>query len=235
MDAPLAISDAVEEVCRLYAEAPSKAETTIETALSLRLEGVDKAARLDFLTRLIARFEPVDAGMGEDVLHDAFELLMGRSLSSGGLTSEEMLKRLSDSLNTVFDSLNKLIANIDMTLLGESRMDETIRKVIGFHVEGDETAIASLETYLDHIKRAFQVAHEASKGTARKIVEDVLQELDPVEVETSAGISKLDPRRRAKIFNQYEERYRRCKAWFESDRFVTDFLREFENSVRNLT
>ncbi len=58
-------------------------------------------------------------------------LLLGRRVSMDDPSSSELLEKLADSLNTIFNTLNQLISVINMTFTGEGPPEQTIRQVIG--------------------------------------------------------------------------------------------------------
>ena len=59
-----------------------------------------------------------------------------------------------------------------MTLYGGSRGDETIRQVIGSHIEGT-TEHNSLESYIGKINQAFLTTHQAFKEAAKRMVSQI--------------------------------------------------------------
>ena len=75
------------------------------------------------------------------------------------------------------------------------------------------------------------VAHESFKHSARAIVENILDELEPEKVKTAEG----GLFRKAKPFALYEEKYATLRKWYESERFIHDFLVEFEKNCQRLT
>ena len=84
-----------------------------------------------------------------------FGLLLGRSVAPDDLTSTELLGRMAESLNTIFDSLNQLISVINMSFTGNAETgDQTIRQFIGFHLEGDDQT-KPLEEYLGTDQQGF--------------------------------------------------------------------------------
>jgi len=121
-----------------------------------------------------------------------------------------------------------------MTLTGEAYGDETIRQVIGFHLEGEERT-KSLESYLGQINEAFLTVQRSFKKTAQLKVGQILKEIDPDQISAQGrGGLKIGPLRKAEYYEIYEEKFRRIKKWFDSGRFMEEFLREFEKNCQNL-
>lgn len=229
------------EIKQIYSSDPLQAETLIERYLEERLYALSAPERLILLKKLIAEFKRASSGtsgnenMDEEVLSRVFSLLLGRKVSQADLSSTEFLQRLAESLNTIFDTLNQLVSVINMTLLGEATGDETIRHIIGFHLEGEDQS-KSLESYLGQIKKAFLIAQQAHKKAAHSIVSKILLELDPVQIaRTDTGGLKFGPLRKAEFYEIYEGKFQRCKKWFESGRFMEEFLREFEKDCQKLS
>jgi hypothetical protein len=229
------------EIKQIYSSGPLQAETLIERYLEERLYALSAPERLILLKKLIAEFKRASSGtsgnenMDEEVLSRVFSLLLGRKVSQADLSSTEFLQRLAESLNTIFDTLNQLVSVINMTLLGEATGDETIRHIIGFHLEGEYQS-KSLESYLGQIKKAFLIAQQAYKKAAHTIVSKILLELDPVQIaRTDTGGLKFGPLRKAEFYEIYEGKFQRCKKWFESGRFMEEFLREFEKDCQKLS
>ncbi len=146
------------------------------------------------------------------------------------LDSKEVLNGLSQSLNTVFNSLNDLILVIQSTL-GRSSEVETIRSFIVSHLgEGKQ-----LEAYLNQIKEAFLVAHRAFEEATRVKFQQALEELDPNAIEASSeGGLKIGPLRRAEHFDIYKARFQRVSRWFNSERFSEELTREFEKICQRI-
>ena len=112
--------------------------------------------------------------------------------------------------------------------MGENQGVETIRQVIGFHLDGAER-VKSLENYLNQINTAFLAAQQASRTAAEKLVGEILEELDPEAMHAASGGGlKFGRLRRADAFDVYSEKYANLKHWLASGRFMDEFLREFE-------
>lgn len=229
------------EIRQIYQSDISRAESLIETHLEKKLTGLTPESRLEMLKKLRDEFDEAPAdpsestGTGEDVLSKVSSLLLGRDISRTDLSSSEVLERLAESLNTVFDTLNQLIGVIKSTLFAESTGEETIRILIGSQVEGGSRT-KSLESYLGQIQQAFLTTQQAFKNAAHARVTEILDELDPEKILAAGGSGlKFGPLRKAECFESYESKFRSCKKWFESGRFMEAFLREFENNCKKLS
>jgi type VI secretion system (T6SS) FHA protein len=164
-----------------------------------------------------------------------FSLLLGKDVSASKLSSAELIQKLAGSLNTIFNSMNLLINTINATLYGGASDDRTIRHVIGSHLQGEE-GLNSIEDHLKQVTKAFLTVQQAFKTSAKATVERILEDIDPDkdESEVSGGLN-IGPFRKAKLFEIYKDKYSRIKKWHESEKFVEDFLREFEKNCQALT
>ena len=229
------------EIENLYASAPASAETLIEAYLENRLRSLEPAERVAHLEKLTAEAgtrQPVTAAPAAgqmDALSRLFSLLLSKTVSVADLRSGEVTDRLLDSLNTVFDNLNRLIGSINTTLFGAGAGDKTIRHMIGEHIDGDAEK-TSLENYIGQIDKAFLVTHQAFQGAVRQVVSQIMDELDPEAIVASgSGGLKLGVVKRAEFFDTYKDKYAVVRKWFESDRFRDRLLREFEKKCRQLS
>lgn len=238
MNESISIPKLADDIRQIYAADPLQAEPSIETYLDSRLRSFSANERITFLEKLVGEFNgpasttAFHSAVEEEVLTKLFSLVLGGRVSEVDLSSQELLPRLAESLNTIFDKLNQLVSLINSTFNSQSEGDETIRRVIGVHLEGEDQ-LKSLESYLGQINKAFLVTQEAFKAAAKKIVAVILRELDPDRVSKSTGSGlKFGPLRKAEIFEIYENKYKICRKWYESGRFMADLLREFEKNCQ---
>ena len=226
-----AIEDLADTIRQLYAREPSQAAPLIEAYLQGELQGLDARERLTVLARLemvFSKAEPGSAtGFDEDFTKSLLPLLLGKDIAATDLPTQELLTRLAQSLNTIFNTLNELIKVINTTLGGSTSGDETIRQIIGGSLEA-EGERRSLEEYLDQIRKAFLTAQQASKDATRTIAGYILNELDPKGMEQATGGFRIGLLKKAEAFDLFEEKYQRVRKWFDSERFLLDFLRQFE-------
>jgi len=228
-----------DEIRQIYRSSPANADSAIETFLTERLTALTENEKKSALTTLATKFQtPVpdtapESGKEEAVLTGIFSLLLGREVSNDNLSAPEIMERLSESLNTIFGTLNRLVQNINATLLGggtPGEEEQTIRHVIGSRLEGQEPRV-SLEEYLCRIDKAFFISHQAFKQAAHTLVLKMLHEVDPEKIAAEAGQGlKFGPLKKAEYFDIYESKFTTLKKWFESGRFMEDLLREFENN-----
>ena len=228
-----------DEIRQIYRSSPANADSAIETFLTERLTALTENEKKSAFTTLATKFQtPVpdtaaESGKEEAVLTGIFSLLLGREVSNDNLSAPEIMERLSESLNTIFGTLNRLVQNINATLLGggtPGEEEQTIRHVIGSRLEGQEPRV-SLEEYLGRIDKAFFISHQAFKQAAHTLVLKMLQEVDPEKIAAEAGQGlKFGPLKKAEYFDIYESKFTTLKKWFESGRFMEDLLREFENN-----
>ena len=210
---------------------------SVEAYLDEQLAGLDRQSRIDALQTLIHRSgdacqSSVSGETDEEVLTRVCSLLLGRKVSMDDLSSSELLEKLAESLNTIFNTLNQLISVINMTFTGEGSPEQTIRQVIGFRLEGEGEG-SSLETYLGQISNAFLTSQQSFKEAAYAKVKQVLSVLDPEQLAAEVGRGlKFGPMKKAEMFEIYEQRYEKIQKWFSSGRFMEDFLREFEKNCQ---
>ena len=228
------------EIRNIYISDKNQSEKQIEKFLSNKFKELNGPESLNVLNKLIAEFDSrrpnrIDnLSMDNGIMARTFSFLLGRDVPRTDLSSTELMERLAESLNTIFDSLNQLIGVINTTLTGETSGDQTIRQVIGFHLEGEGQG-KSLESYIGQINKAFLTVQRSFKKTAQIIVGQILEEIDPDQISTQEGGGlKIGPFRKAEYYEIYEEKFRKIKKWFESGRFMEDFLREFEKNCQNL-
>jgi hypothetical protein len=228
-----------QEIRDVYTAHPDDGQAHIQTLLEKklgRLSTNEKVVSVEKLAETFCKEETGAQGVGnEEVLTRVCSLLLGRKVSSADLSSSELLERLAESLNTIFDTLNQLVSLIHTTLRGGGTGEETIRHVIGVHLQGEDQT-ESLESYLGEIKRAFWVAQEAFRKAANTKLNQVLTELDPSRLKGKQGKGfKFGPMRKAESFDLFEEKHAKIKRWFDSGKFGEEFMREFERNAQKLS
>ncbi len=229
-----------EEIRAIAWAGGADAPAAIEKVLEEELSRFPKTGKLQMLREVASQFAPSKAGESAIAGLQSIDsnrvasLFLGREIVRSGLSQEEMSERLVKSLNTIFDTLNQIIATIHSTLLGQKGDEDTIRQIIGSEIKG-ETGDRSLQGYLEQIQQAFLIAHKAFSMAAGKTVAQILSELDPEKIAGSAeGRRKFGPLRKAEFFEAYQDKYRLCKSSFESGRITEEFLREFEKTCERL-
>lgn len=241
MTDPIPIDQLANEIRDVYLLDIDQAEKRIEQFVKMKLKDLSDPESLTVLVKLVAEYnrtpheETYDLSLDNNVMAGIFSLLLGRDVSQAELSSTELIQRLAESLNTIFNSLNNLINVINRTLIGEDSGEETIRQIIGFHLEGDGQT-KSLESYLGQINKAFLTVQRSFKKTAQIKISQILHQIDPEKISAEAsGGFKIGPLRKAEYYEIYEKKFRTIKKWFESGRFMEEFLREFEKNCQNLS
>lgn len=238
MSNSVSVEDLAQDIRRLYLADTPKAEANIHRYLQSRLQTLPEPERLAWLEKLVDRFaaskSPADqSGVAEEaVMTRLISLVLGSKFTKLDLPSAEVTERLTESLNTVFDELNRLIGVIRSTLTGNAEGDQTIRDFIGGHMErADQTE--SLQTYLGEISNAFFLTQQAFKQAAQQIIRDVLNQLDPEKIsqEYKGGL-RFGPLRKAELYDIYEQHFKECRKWYEAGRLLEDFQRLVEKYCR---
>jgi hypothetical protein len=236
MSSHIALDNLAHEIRQIYSTDSRQAEERIAAYLQAQLGSLPAAEKVGLLEKLTAQFDAPVPGSADrpypedEVLARLFSLVLGDRVTAADLSSADLLQRLAESLNTIFDALNRLVAVINSTLLGKQRGDETIRQVIGFHLEGQDQT-QSLESYLGQINQAFLLTQQASKKAASQIVGKILQELDPEKIKQQVGSGiKFGPLRKAEFYDVFVQEIKKCRQWYESGRFMEDLQREFEKN-----
>jgi hypothetical protein len=234
MNRALAIDRLASELRAIASRNPLKAGEEIERLLSERLGLLEAPERLRLVEELAARFAsaPPDDGGRPEALAEVVGLLLGSRIRPGELPPAEILQRLADSLNTVFDSLNRLVQVIQSSLLGDGNPQKTIHQVIGDHLRGEDR-LQALENYIGQISRAFLLTQQAFKAAAEKTAQKLLRELDPqaIDAEDGKGL-RFGPLKKADRYDAYEQKYQLCRRWLDSGKFGDHLLREVERTCR---
>jgi len=223
----------IKDLRKIYASSHREAPGLIEEYLQDTLKDLTMPEKISFIKSIGAELHlRSDAEPPKEIIDRIVPLLLGRDVCKENLSSSEIIERLAESINTIFDIVNQLIGVINHTL-GENRLgEETIRQVIGDNLE-NEARSRPLEEHLGQIQKAFLKTHQAFKEAASITVGKILDEFDPRKVSSESGSSfKFGPLKKAESFDLYEERFNKFRKWFDSGRFMEDFLREFENLCR---
>ncbi|HWR68429.1 MAG TPA: hypothetical protein VN416_05360 [Desulfomonilia bacterium] len=213
----------------IYAADPRHAPEAIEDFLARELQELKPEERLAIIDRLEGHLIP--GGPADDLIRRLVPLLLGRDIDAAALARTDLVEGLAGALNRVFSTLNELIAVINTSLGGGPAGDETIRRIIGASL-GEETAGMSIEEYLGRIRKAFLTAQQSSRDAARTIAGYILAELDPSSLEPPSGGLRIGPLKKAEAFELFVEKFGRVKKWYESERFLLDFLRQFEKNCQ---
>jgi len=231
----IAIVQLADEIRSVYALDSHEVEKRIEHFLKERLKNLSDSEGLTILEKLISEFGNTPHSCADDlILEDGImsqicSLLLGKDVSQTNLSSTELLKRLTECLNTIFNSLDQLIKVINKTLFGEGLGKQGTRTIIGYNPE-------SLEEHLGQINKAFSIAMRAFEKTVRIKVVQILQAIDPDQISAERdGWLNIPPFQKAEYYEIFEEKHREIKKWFESDKFMEDFRREFEKNCQNLS
>ncbi len=220
------------EIRDLYREDASNAAGRIEERLLTILTDCPPAERIAFLDDLISsEFRPAVRPEA-----DIFNMLLGKDRAKMALSPEEISQQLTAALNTVFDSLNKLIGGINATLLGGANGDgeETIRTVIYSSIDKGE-GLQALEKHLEQIGDFFAISLQAFKKSAKTKIHEILQELNPDSIaEESEGYLNFGPLRKAKMLDSYREKYNTLQNWQSSGLLLDAFVKEFEKNCQIL-
>lgn len=233
---PYSLAMAIRQI---YATYPADADQRIESFLNDRLEQLSWPARIERVQQVASQLaendhsphqrpqdkSPDETGIQNDIITKLFPLLLGKKATTTDLESKAQLESLVQALNTIFDTLNRIITVINTTLTGTSSQEETIRGFIGQSV-ANQSSSSSMVAYLGQIEQAFLTSQEAMKTAVRDVMDEVLAELDPNTLENSY----MGPLRKKKILNAIKEKHDRCRRWFESDQFEKKLLRAFEKS-----
>jgi hypothetical protein len=228
------------EIQRIYQEDRTNAAALIEGYLEKQLQGIDPAFKIQIVSLLEEKFTPPpepeeipERNAQEEFILRFCSLILGKELSSDELASIETLERLSRSLNTIFDSLNQLVHSIRQSLFLENAGDATIRHVIGSSLHKEASTI-NLEQYLGEIKSAFLLSHQGFKSASEKMIDKILQGLDPRQTNAAAGNSFIPAIRKANAFDRYKQLFETFRQWHDSGRSMEDFLKEFERECQTL-
>jgi len=228
------------QVKKMVHETGPDAEMVVEAYLQKELGSLSPDKKIEALDHLVAEFEkdrgvvPKGRDLDTTLVAKLFSMLLGERVGEVDVGSEQVIERLATSLNTVFDSLNELISGINATLMGKVSSTETIRFVIGSQLEQQDES-KSLEGYVDQIKEAFAIAHQAFQDAAMTKMREILGELDPKKIEESAeGRLKFGPLRKAELFDIYQDKHRTLSNWLETGLLTEALLREFERICQRL-
>jgi hypothetical protein len=217
-------------------------EREVESYLEKELRHLDAAERLQHLEQVARQLttaphpEPVTAGSVEFPAGSAVQGMVARFLGSAvgseELAPAELADKFGAALDTICESLNQIVSTISVSLLGESPELETIRKVIGWNLQG-EAGYATIKEYLEGIQKAFLVAHCSFQRAAETVFGELLSELDPA-AQPQGKISglKFGPLRKAELYDQSLEKHQRCRRWLASGQHRERLLREFERECR---
>lgn len=224
-------------VKRLYIEAQGDPSAAIEDYLQRCLVDEPLDVKIGFLQKLGSQFsidKPVQPQIDEQVFAKLVPLLLGKQVEEIECSADELPKRLAESLNLIFDTLNELILGINTTFMGQVAGNETIRLVIRSNVD-EATESISLQSYLAQIKEAFSIMHQAFTDAAMIKMEEMLRELDPRKIEASLnGGMKIGPFQKAEMYKIYEEKYRTLDNWHRTGLLKEALLREFEKHCQHI-
>ncbi len=232
----ISIDSLANDIRILYQSNPLKSEALIENYLEEGLKGM-AGQEIAVLEALTSRFKTPGSDSvytpGKDKISLFLAGLLGGRVQESPLGSTECLEKLTQSLNTIFDTLNKIIATIHTILLGEEPELKTIRTRMRDVIQG-EGELSSIQVYLDRIQKSFLVAHKAFQHAACAKMEEVLIELDPDRLQEPRGGFKIGPLRKAELFETYKDKFLKCYSWFHSKKFSEELLREFEKTCQRL-
>jgi hypothetical protein len=201
--------------------------------LESELSYLSPEERLSILEALEERFssDTYEVSKTGAVTNEASRLMsrfLGRNFEAEGLAQEEIFSNFAASLNTLFDSINRIMAVINQTLLGEEPELATIRKIIGSNIDGEGNDVM-IGDYLERIQKSFLIAHTSFQEASAALFGQILGELDPENLSKSLSSGfKFGALKKAELYDMYDDKYSKMKRWYESGQYMERLLRDFE-------
>lgn len=218
-----------EEMLRRASSGSDSIRALLETELS-GLTPIEKLPILEALEEIftISLEEEAPVITAPDEASQLISRFLGKNLDADGLEREEIVEKFTLALNTLFDTLNRIMAVINKTLLGEEPELATIRQIIGSNLDGEGNYV-SLIQYMERIQKSFLIAHTSFQEASASLLDEILGELDPdrLSKSLSSGL-KFGALRKAELFDMYDEKFSKLKSWHESGQYRARLLREFE-------
>jgi len=240
MNSDISLEQLAAEIRNIYKAHGEKSAGVVERYLETVLVNYSLEQRMDLLSQLIALFSknmdvPETGALSQQNAFDRLvTMVLGKEILDRNLSEEEMIEQLASALNTVFDSVNNLVAGMNNTLMGAAPGDETIRVFITASMDREE-GIQSLKKFLDQIGEFFAVALEAFKHAADTRINDLLGELDPANLATEDEVGmKFGPMRKAYLYDCFCAKYRKLEEWRRTGVLLQAFLMEFEKNCQTL-
>jgi hypothetical protein len=179
---PFDMHKLIHEIIIIYSSDPVNFEKRIEDYLMTVLDQDDLDTRISRLNELFKHFESKadsesnTAKSERENISKLINLLLNNAVSRDEIT-DEVIQKLTDGLNSIFNSLNSLVKDIDCSLYGSEIVGMTIRGRIGSLIEGEENA-SIIESYLDRINESFFIAYDSFYAASRSIFEEILDEME---------------------------------------------------------
>ncbi len=102
-----------------------------------------------------------------------------------------------------------------------------------FYKENPEisNAVKYYEKELSLLKNSFLISQKAYRKTIQDLMNGIVKEFDPKAMEDDAeSLFKMGPFKKSQYFNEFEEKYRSFKVWFESGRYYKKFQNDLEKN-----
>lgn len=235
----ISLDQLVSEIRDTYLADEANGLVNVEERLKETLVDCSPSEQNDCLEKLISAFSrssaggAVVSGITSDEYNRLLTMLFGKEILKKNMPPGEMIEQLAVAVNTVFDSVNRLVGGINATLMGSTGSEETIRVVIRSSMDADD-GIAALKKFLDQTGEFFAIALKAYKEAARVKIGEILDELDPERLEEeSEGKMKFGPLYKAQLYDCYLDKYKTLRNWQRSELLLEAFLKEFEKNCQN--
>ena len=240
MASDISLNRLTDEVRNIYQVDRDNGADRVEKYLEAALADCPPDRRSAYLAELISIFShdsQASAPIVEtkpEAFNKLITMLLGKEILKKNLSLEEMIEQLASALNTVFDSVNKLVGGMNATLMGSTSGEETIRVVISASMDKDE-GIQALEKFLDQIGKFFAIALQAYKESAKTKIDEILRELNPENLADNTDLSlKFGLMRKAHLYDCFHDKYQTLQNWQKSGLLLEAFVKEFEKNCQNL-
>lgn len=234
------VKELAGELQAVLSRAPGASEEerlrAVRDAFEQKCRGMDPSEKVRCLKELRDYFSrEVEVPVRQaGALAEIAEAMLGKgSEELEGMSDEEILQGLKDSLDIIFETLNQIVSSLNVAVgadAGISR-DKTIRMLIHERLKsGEDTGNLSIQAYLDHIKYAFGAVRDAFEEALDEKIKEIFQEIEPDTLARELGDKglKLGPLYKASLFDFYEERFNHLRNFVHRGLFTREVMLAFE-------
>ena len=226
----------INEIMMIYASDPENSEKKIEDYLTAVLDHDVSDSGASKLDELFKHFEAQAESKDntteaeKENISKLISLLLNNTVNHEEFLSDEVIQKLTDGLNSIFNHLNSLVRDIDCSLYGSELVGMTIRGRIGSLIEGEEN-VSIIESYLDRIKGSFFTAYDSFYGASHSIFEELLDEMEEILTTTKKQKRFLPSMRMSKQLDSLMKRLSEYRKFLDENSdpsFKTVLYRQFE-------